>query len=572
MSAGAIVYRADLQTDRYDLVRAAPLWQLLTDPVPRGLSDPQTFGDEPRHAVAGRAGRRGAARAAGRRRRSASGQRVPRDGRTGDRAQRRRVGAGVVSGDGEGLVDLATIGALDGSGVVLYAATFADDPARLAQEIAQPNSVLVVTDSNRKRARRWTGVREQPRARPSGSTQTRVDRRRERQPASTCSPTQGTDSQTVVQTPGVAVSTSRYGDPGFYEPEYRGTRAFDGDTDHAVAGRRARQGDRSSSCASTSTSPSPPTRSTWCNRWSGRTQRYLTQVELSFDGGAPITVDLDDASRTSDGQTVTFPSQTFRRLDLTIADTNVGDESAQPFSNSVGFAEIRLQDDAPGSEYVRADEIVRMPTDLVDAAGSAAADRPLVYQMTRLRTVVVPPHFSQDEVALVRRFRVPDAAPSRLRGTARLATDAPDDVLDAVLGIPAATAGGITVTSSQHLPARPPVARLVGVRRRPVDRVEHRLRRAGRSVGRRGDARPGHLRPPRPAGRRRRQALGADAAAHRRGRRVAHGRRARDRPTRGGRATRSTVPVQFAPLTGIRRAGHGHRACVRSTRSTTTSA
>ena len=50
-----------------------------------------------------------------------------------------------------------------------------------------------------------------------------------------------------------------------------------------------------------------------------------------------------------------------------------------------------------------------MPTDLVDAAGAAAADRPLVYEMSRPRTVVVPPRYSQDEVALVRRFRVPDA-------------------------------------------------------------------------------------------------------------------------------------------------------------------
>jgi len=45
MSAGAILYRADLQTDRYDLVRAAPLWRLLTDPVPAGLSAPTPFGD-----------------------------------------------------------------------------------------------------------------------------------------------------------------------------------------------------------------------------------------------------------------------------------------------------------------------------------------------------------------------------------------------------------------------------------------------------------------------------------------------------------------------------------------------
>ncbi len=184
----------------------------------------------------------------------------------------------------------------------------------------------------------------------------------------------------------------------------------------------------------------------------GPTRRYLTQVQLSFDGGAPITVDLGEASRTAAGQTVTFPSRTFNRLDITIADTNVGDESAQPFSNSVGFSEIRLEDDAPGSQPVHADEIVRMPTDLVDAAGSAASARPLVYQMTRQRTVVVPPHFSQDEVALVRRFRVPDTRSFGVRGTARLATDAPDDVLDSVLGIPGAAAGGITVSASEHLP------------------------------------------------------------------------------------------------------------------------
>ena len=93
-----------------------------------------------------------------------------------------------------------------------------------------------------------------------------------------------------------------------------------------------------------------------------------------------------------------------------------------------------------------------MPTDLVDAAGATAADRPLVYQMSRERTVVIPPRYSQDEVALVRRFRVPDTRTFGRAGTARLATDAPEQLLDAALGIPDADAGGITVTASQHLP------------------------------------------------------------------------------------------------------------------------
>ncbi len=450
ISAGAILYRADLQTDRYDLARAAPLWRLLTDPVPSGLTGPEKFGDhqvEPLRVAQDDELELGLP--------ADAAEPPPVSIFTVDNAPPivRSADASaplVVSGDGEGLVDLATIGALDGSGVVLYAATFADDPAKLQSEIAQPNSVLIVTDSNRKRARRWTAVRD-----TAGETE-RVD-----QTALTTDdndnrldvfPDAGTDTQTVVETPGVAVSTSRYGDPGFYEPEYRGSRAFDGDTStqwevgaHAkVIGEKLRL-DLDQPITTGQVNLVQPL--------VGPTQRYLTQVELSFDGGAPISVDLTDASRTADGQTVTFPSRKFHQVDITITDTNVGDESSQPYSNSVGFAEIRLKDDAPGAENVHADEIVRMPTDLVDAAGAQAADRPLVYQMTRLRTVEVPPHFSEDELALVRRFRVPDDRLFAIRGTARLAAAAPDDVIDRVLGIPGVVSGGITVTSSQHLPA-----------------------------------------------------------------------------------------------------------------------
>ena len=114
---------------------------------------------------------------------------------------------------------------------------------------------------------------------------------------------------------------------------------------------------------------------------------------------------------------------------------------------------IRVRDDAPGSEDVRVDEIVRMPVDLVDAAGARAAERPLVYVMNRSRTVVVPPRYSQDEVSMVRELRVPNGRDFGLSGQVRLATAAPDDVLDQALGIPGADAGGVTVTASQHLPA-----------------------------------------------------------------------------------------------------------------------
>jgi hypothetical protein len=59
---------------------------------------------------------------------------------------------------------------------------------------------------------------------------------------------------------------------------------------------------------------------------------------------------------------------------------------------------------------------------------------------------------AQDEPALVRKLRVPDDRSFGGAGTIRLATAAPDDVLDAALGIPNAAAGGITVLASEHLP------------------------------------------------------------------------------------------------------------------------
>ena len=67
----------------------------------------------------------------------------------------------VVSGDGEGLVDLAASVRLDAPQrrALLRPRSRATSPA-LRREIAQPGSVLVVTDSNRKRGRRWGAIRD----------------------------------------------------------------------------------------------------------------------------------------------------------------------------------------------------------------------------------------------------------------------------------------------------------------------------------------------------------------------------------------------------------------------------
>ena len=445
MNVGEISYRADLATDRFDLVRAIPLWELLQ--AAPGLGKPQKFGtslgnplqltqhDEIELAMPPNAKNPP----------PVSLWNVPG---TSDIVHATPSAAPlIVAGDGEGLVDLASIGALDGGNIILYSGTFAATPAKLKAQIARKGSVLVVTDSNRKRGRRWGAIKDiegaTERADESALVTDESDARLD------LFPDAGTASQTVVVSPGAEVSTTRYGNKITYWQEDRGSRAFDGDTSTAwefgthdtVTGERLRLD---------LDSPVTTDHVNLVQRLNGDNGRYITQATLTFDGGDPVTVQLDPSSRTPAGQTVQFPKRTFSRMEIRVDDTNVGDDLTGPV-NDVGFAEIRVRDDAPGATDVRVDETVRMPTDLVHVAGKQAADRTLLYSMSRSRTIVVPPRTAQDEPALVREFDVPDTRTFGSGGTVRLATAAPGEVTDSVLGIPDASQGGLTATSSSQL-------------------------------------------------------------------------------------------------------------------------
>ncbi len=91
----------------------------------------------------------------------------------------------------------------------------------------------------------------------------------------------------------------------------------------------------------------------------GPRNRWITRATLRFDGGRPITVKLGASSRTSAGQTLSFPTRTFTTLKITIDATNTGIEKSYDGKSGVGFAEVRL----PGQQV---DEVLRMPEDLLD--------------------------------------------------------------------------------------------------------------------------------------------------------------------------------------------------------------
>ncbi|MCB0994864.1 MAG: DUF3367 domain-containing protein, partial [Acidimicrobiales bacterium] len=139
-----------------------------------------------------------------------------------------RVGGAevVLVGDGEGVVDAAAAGLLYGDEVVRYAAALGD--AELAEAVADA-SLVVVTDSNRLRARQWRSSQDVVGFTEDGEHDGTLaddpfDNRLDVFP-------DGTDAdRTLADVRGpLRASASAYGEPFSYRPEHRATMAIDGD-------------------------------------------------------------------------------------------------------------------------------------------------------------------------------------------------------------------------------------------------------------------------------------------------------------------------------------------------------
>ncbi len=151
---------------------------------------------------------------------------------------------------------------------------------------------------------------------------------------------------------------------------------------------------------------------------------------------------LDGASRTSGGQTITFPSRSFSTLQITIDATNAGTLQSYGGQSGVGFAEVRV-----AGQQVH--ELIRMPEDLLDAAGASSASHRLTLVMTRDRVAPVPPR-TDPEVDMARAFTLPTARAFSVSGTAEVSPLIPDDVIDRLLGT--TVPGVVAAYSSGRLP------------------------------------------------------------------------------------------------------------------------
>jgi arabinofuranan 3-O-arabinosyltransferase len=440
MGVGDVELRMDLQTDRWGLVPADSLWRAFTQSQPKGLGTPSTYGKK----IPGKLRL----------------EPLPQLGVPGGEpvhpppvavfpvqsplpiVRAKSVATPlVVDGDAGGLLAMSNVGALDARDLVIYSPTYQKDPAYLRSLPA--SAALVVTDSNRRRGLRWTGLQnnvgytEQAGEKPLVSDPT--DQRLDLFPGST-----DTSKSVEILTGAKSVQATNYGTLGLsYEPDFRPTRAFDGDpkTAWAVGGGQSVGHER---LRITFDHPITTDHVNLVQYGTLRVpgqkfHRYIANVGLTFDGGPSVTRSLAKPSRTVKGQTVHFPLRTFTTLELTIDGTKGATKNIAAAKNPVGFSEVRISDDKPGSKPVRVTETTELPRDLLQSLGAKSTSHPLEILLSRDLTM--------DEAAMNRQFTLPTARSFTFSGTAGLSADAHDDALDRALGLPDAAHGGVTATS-----------------------------------------------------------------------------------------------------------------------------
>ena len=325
----------------------------------------------------------------------------------------------VLAGSGDGILDAAATGLLDGSDTIRYSASMTPDALREAIAGAR---LVIVTDSNRDRAHHWRGSQDvHGHTEPGGpdddvlvptAADQRLDLFGDEDPA----------TQTIaVQDGPVRAQASSYGEPFAYRPEDRAVMAIDGDLDTAwsVGDHGAPIGERirldvdqpGPDTVTLHQIPPPP---------GGRT---ITSIRLTVDDGQTLEVDLDQRSVTVDGQELVDPAFTsMRALEIEITGMSDGDPAVAASRAGVGFTEIDLGR-GPTTE------VIRLPVD----AASTLGDAPLALVMTRLRTDPTDQWRSDPEPNLVRSFTLDAPRQFEAVVTLRLDPDASDSALDAML-------------------------------------------------------------------------------------------------------------------------------------------
>ncbi len=276
----------------------------------------------------------------------------------------------ILAGSGDGIVDAAAAGLLDGTEAVLY-----DASIEASTPIVEPYR-YIVTDSNRDRAHHWRSSQDVTGFTESAADESDVLRFESADQRLDVFESTDADRQTVsIQDGPVTAAASSYGERFAYLPEHRPVMAVDGDPSTAwlVADRAPAIGEFIELTLADELSTDhvdllqPP---------AGEGQRTITDVRIEADGLPVLVEALDERSRAGEGQRIELGATTSGPIRITITATTTPQPPIGEAIGGVGFAEIELGLGAT-TEYVRT------PLDTSELTESAAQ---VDIVLTRLRT------------------------------------------------------------------------------------------------------------------------------------------------------------------------------------------
>lgn len=327
-----------------------------------------------------------------------------------------------VSGSGDGLVS-ADAHDLISNRVVEYTADQDDRHIAAAAESGIP---LIVTDSNRIRARHWRTSFDTVGYSEDGTIATALLRddyaNRRLSPFPHESETSTVRERTVVRQVGnVSARATSYGTPLLYWPEHRPAAAIDGDmsTSWTTSAFANPTGE-----ALTLTSSRPFTQVRLVQPVGNHVNRWITQISYSTDNRNYTALTLDSSSRQTKGQLVQLGAPA-SLLTLRIDVVDWTSDGPQEGLDGVGFAEVQL-----GSPATR--EVTDLPS---RALMASSKDRPVAFDFSRVRARASSTWRSDPETSLSRVFVLP--GDSFLQGEVHgaVALDANEQTTAPILGV-----------------------------------------------------------------------------------------------------------------------------------------
>lgn len=324
----------------------------------------------------------------------------------------------VLAGSGDGVVDAAAAGLLDGTEAVVYLADLQalDGAARTVDDAAVPaDALLVVTDANRDRAAQWRGSQDVSGLTETGGPERDSLREDTADQRLAVFATEDADQQTIsVLDGGLVVRATGYGEPFAFRPEDRPSMAVDGDL--TTAWRVADRFDPVGEQLRLSTTDGVLQ---LVQQQRPEANRRIAAITVTAGDTEPVEVVLDDRSLTAPGQEIAVTPDVPVTITITSVVAVPGSDSG---ASAVGFAEVGPV----------ATETVRLPA---AAFADLDADRPTAIVTTRLRVRPTNRWRSDPEPRLDRTFTLPvrraidpDGITITLRRNARAA----DPLLDAL--------------------------------------------------------------------------------------------------------------------------------------------